>query len=152
MSKPIFNLVVESPGSATRYYQLSAQTITIGRGERNAIIIGEDAVSSRHGELRQRERGSGYDFVDLGSTNGTRLNGEVLGAEPRELHDGDLLVLGLTAKARFVRVIEIRDKVEAVTPAPGSMTKKLVRQAPSGPAINPVAAAVAKAARAKAKS
>jgi pSer/pThr/pTyr-binding forkhead associated (FHA) protein len=152
MSKPIFNLVVESPGSATRHYQLSAQTITIGRGERNAIIIGEDAVSSRHGELRQRESGNGYDFVDLGSTNGTRLNGEVLGAEPRELHDGDLLVLGLTAKARFVRVIEIRDKVEAVTPAPGSMTKKLVRQAPSGPAINPVAAAVAKAARAKAKS
>ena len=150
MSKPIFNLVVESPGTVARYYQLSSRTITIGRGERNAIIVGEDAVSSRHGELRQRE--SGYDFVDLGSTNGTRLNGEVLGAEPRELHDGDLLVLGLTAKARFVRVIEIRDKVEAVTPAPGSMTKKLIRQAPSGPAINPVAAAVAKAARAKAKS
>jgi len=150
MSKPIFNLVVESHGSAPRHYQLSARTITIGRGERNAIIIGEDAVSSRHGELRQRE--SGYDFVDLGSTNGTRLNGEVIGAEPRELHDGDLLVLGLTAKAHFVRVIEIRDKVEAVTPAPGSMTKKLVRQTPTGPAINPVAAAVAKAARAKAKS
>lgn len=148
MSKPIFNLVVESPGSAPRHYQLSARTITIGRGERNAIIIGEDAVSSRHGELRQRE--SGYDFVDLGSTNGSRLNGEVLGSDPRELHDGDVLVLGLTAKARFVRVIEIRDKVEATAPAPGSMTKKLVRQTPTGPAINPVAAAVAKAARAKA--
>ena len=148
MSKPIFNLVVESPGSAPRHYQLSARTITIGRGERNAIIVGEDAVSSRHGELRQRE--NGYDFVDLGSTNGSRLNGEVLGSEPRELHDGDVLVLGLTAKARFVRVIEIRDKVEATAPAPGSMTKKLVRQTPTGPAINPVAAAVAKAARAKA--
>jgi pSer/pThr/pTyr-binding forkhead associated (FHA) protein len=148
MSKPIFNLVVESPGSAPRHYQLSARTISIGRGERNAIIIGEDAVSSRHGELRQRE--SGYDFVDLESTNGSRLNGEVLGSDPRELHDGDVLVLGLAAKARFVRVFEIRDKVEATAPAPGSMTKKLVRQSPTGPAINPVAAAVAKAARAKA--
>jgi pSer/pThr/pTyr-binding forkhead associated (FHA) protein len=148
MSKPIFNLVVESPDSAPRHYQLSARTITIGRGERNAIIVSEDAVSSRHGELRQRE--SGYDFVDLESTNGSRLNGEVLGSDPRELHDGDVLVLGLTAKARFVRVIEIRDKVEATAPAPGSMTKKLVRQEPTGPAINPVAAAVAKAARAKA--
>jgi pSer/pThr/pTyr-binding forkhead associated (FHA) protein len=148
MSKPIFNLVVESPGSAPRHYQLSARAITIGRGERNAIIISDDAVSSRHGELRRRE--SGYDFVDLDSTNGTRLNGEVLGSEPRELHDGDQLLLGLTAKARFVRVIEIRDKIEAIAPSPGSMTKKLVRQSPSGPAINPVAAAVAKAARAKA--
>lgn len=149
MSKPIFNLVVESPGSAPRHYQLSARTISIGRGERNAVIIGEDAVSSRHGELRQRE--SGYDYIDLGSTNGSRLNGEVLGQEPRELHDGDILLLGLTAKARFVRVIEIRDKIEATSPTPGSMTKKLVRQSPSGPAINPVAAAVAKAARANAK-
>jgi len=149
MSKPIFNLVVESPGSAPRHYQLSARTITIGRGERNAIIVGEDAVSSRHGEFRQRE--SGYDFVDLGSTNGSRINGEILGSEPRELHDGDLLLLGLTAKARFVRVIEIRDKAEATSPTPGSMTKKLVRQTPTGPAINPVAAAVAKAARANAK-
>lgn len=149
MSKPIFNLVVESPGSAPRHYQLSARTITIGRGERNAIIIGEDAVSSRHGELRQRE--SGYDYIDLDSTNGTRLNGEILGPEPRELHDGDAILLGLAAKARFVRVIEIRDKVEATTPAAGSITKKLVRQEPTGPAINPVAAAVAKATRAKAK-
>jgi len=149
MSKPIFNLVVESPGSAPRHYQLSARTITIGRGERNAIIVGEDAVSSRHGEFRQRE--SGYDFVDLGSTNGSRINGEILGSEPRELHDGDLLLLGLTAKARFVRVIEIRDKAEATSRTPGSMTKKLVRQTPTGPAINPVAAAVAKAARANAK-
>lgn len=149
MSKPIFNLVVESPGSAPRHYQLSARTISIGRGERNAVIIGEDAVSSRHGELRQRE--SGYDYIDLGSTNGSRLNGEVLGQEPRELHDGDILLLGLTAKARFVRVIEIRDKIETTVPAAGSMTKKLVRQSPSGPAINPVAAAVAKAARANAK-
>lgn len=149
MSKPIFNLVVESPGAAPRHYQLSARTISIGRGERNAVIIGEDAVSSRHGELRQRE--SGYDYIDLGSTNGSRLNGEVLGQEPRELHDGDILLLGLTAKARFVRVIEIRDKIETTVPAAGSMTKKLVRQSPSGPAINPVAAAVAKAARANAK-
>jgi pSer/pThr/pTyr-binding forkhead associated (FHA) protein len=147
MSKPIFNLVVESPGSAPRHYQLSARTITIGRGERNAIIIGEDAVSSRHGELRQRE--SGYDYIDLDSTNGTRLNGEILGSDPRKLHEGDVLLLGLTAKASFIRVIEIRDKVGATAPPQGAVTKKLVRQSPNGPAINPVAAAIAKAARAK---
>jgi pSer/pThr/pTyr-binding forkhead associated (FHA) protein len=149
MSKPIFNLVVESPGSAPRHYQLSARSIRIGRDGSNAIVIGEDAVSSRHGELRQRE--SGYDFIDLGSTNGTRLNGEVLGSEPRELHEGDILLLGLTAKARFIRVIEIRDQVEATAPAQGTVTKKLLRQSPAGPAINPVAAAVAKAARARVK-
>lgn len=149
MSKPIFNLVVELPGAAARYYQLSAKAVCIGRGDGNAIIIEEDAVSSRHCEIRQRE--GAVSLIDLRSTNGTRLNGEALGTEARELHDGDVIFLGLTAKARFVRVVEIRDKAENISPTPGSLTKKLERQTATGPAINPVAAAVAKAARDRAK-
>lgn len=151
MSKAIFNLVVELPGAPVRYYQLGAATIKIGRGDKNGIIIEEDTVSSRHGELRRG--GSGYEFVDLGSTNGTRLNGESVGAEPRELHEGDILVFGHTVKARYVRVIEICDKTAKEPVQPGSLTRKLERgKTPAGPAINPVAAAVAKAARAKANT
>jgi len=147
--KPLHSLVIELPGSPPRHYLLSAPSIRLGRVEGNAIVVEEEAVSARHCELRRTASGA-YEIHDLGSTNGTRLNGESIGSDPRELHDGDLLLLGLAAKARFVRVIEIRDKVEPTDPAPGSMTKRLVRQAPTGPTINPVAAAVAKAARAKA--
>lgn len=144
-SKPLHCLVIELPGSPPRHFLLSAATIRLGRTEGNAIVVEEDAVSARHCELRRV--GSGYQIVDLGSTNGTRLNGEALGAEPRDLHDGDVLLLGIAAKARFVRVREIRDKAEA-PPAAGSATRRLEPQElPPRPAINPVAAAVAKAAR-----
>jgi len=142
--KPIHNLVVELPGCNPRHYQLGAASIRIGRVDGNAIVVEEDAVSARHCELRRCA--AGFTIADLGSTNGTRLNGEAIGKEARELHDGDVILLGLTAKARFVRVIEIRERVEP-SAAAGSVTRRLER-----PEINPVAAAVAKAARANAKA
>lgn len=144
-SKPLHNLVVELPGSPPRYFQLSASVIRIGRVEGNAIVLEEDAVSARHCELLRTASGA-YEVRDLGSTNGTRLNGESIGAETRELHDGDTLLLGVLAKARFVRVHEIRDRVDPAPSAAGSVTMRLER-----PAINPVAAAVAKAAKASAR-
>jgi hypothetical protein len=124
--------MIELPGSPPRHFLLNAATIRLGRLEGNAIVVEEDAVSARHCELRRT--GSGY---QIGA----------LGAEPRELHDGDVLLLGIAAKARFVRVHEIRDKAEAA-PASGSATRRLEPQEmPPRPAINPVAAAVAKASK-----
>jgi pSer/pThr/pTyr-binding forkhead associated (FHA) protein len=144
-SKPLHNLVVELPGSPPRYFQLNASVIRIGRIEGNAIVVEEDAVSARHCELLRTASG-GYEVRDLGSTNGTRLNGEAISGDARELHDGDNLLFGVAAKARFVRVHEIRDRVDPAPTAAGSVTMRLER-----PAINPVAAAVAKAAKASAR-
>jgi pSer/pThr/pTyr-binding forkhead associated (FHA) protein len=144
-SKPLHSLVIELPGSPSRHYLLSAASIRLGRVEGNAIVVEEEAVSARHCELRRSASGA-YEIRDLGSTNGTRLNGEALGPEARELHDGDTLLLGLAAKARFVRIHEIRDRVDPAPTAAGSVTMRLER-----PAINPVAAAVAKAAKASAR-
>ena len=144
-SKPLHHRATELPGSPPRYFQLSASVIRIGRVEGNAIVVEEDAVSARHCELRRTASG-GYEVLDLGSTNGTRLNGEAISGEARELHDGDNLLFGVAAKARFVRVHEIRDRVDPAPSAAGSVTMRLER-----PAINPVAAAVAKAAKASAR-
>jgi pSer/pThr/pTyr-binding forkhead associated (FHA) protein len=144
-SKSLHSLVIELPGSPPRHYLLNAASIRLGRVEGNAIVVEEEAVSARHCELRRTASGA-YEIRDLGSTNGTRLNGETLGPEARELHDGDTLLLGLAAKARFVRIHEIRDRVDPAPTAAGSVTMRLER-----PAINPVAAAVAKAAKASAR-
>ncbi len=149
MSSHIFNLVVEIPGRPPRHYQLSAASISVGRSDENSIIVEDDAVSGRHCELR-REKNT-YRIVDVGSTNGTRLNGEKISSEPKKLRDGDQISLGLTAKARFVRVIEVNEKVEKGPVESGSMTRRL-RRSPSRPAINPVAAAVAKAEKSNRKS
>ncbi|MDF1825616.1 MAG: FHA domain-containing protein [Verrucomicrobiales bacterium] len=146
MSSQLYNLVVEIPGRPPRHYQLSASVISIGRGDQNSIIVEDDAVSGSHCELRLHERN--YRIVDSGSTNGTLLNGERISGVPKKLRDGDRLSLGLTATARFVRVIEVKDRLDQPVAEAGATTMRL-RRSPSRPAINPVAAAVAKAAKSK---
>jgi len=68
--------------------------VAIGRHPINDLRFDAERdldVSSRHAELRAVE--SRYVLVDLGSTNGTFVNGERVIGE-RELHDGDILTFG----------------------------------------------------------
>ncbi|MET7712117.1 FHA domain-containing protein [Streptomyces sp. NPDC005407] len=53
---------------------LSARTVRIGRGPDNDLVIDELVVSRRHAELRALPDDT-YEIVDLGSHNGTFLNG-----------------------------------------------------------------------------
>jgi len=54
---------------------LPARTVRIGRGDENDLVIDELVVSRRHAELRAHPDGT-YEIVDLGSHNGTFLNGQ----------------------------------------------------------------------------
>lgn len=68
--------------------------VAIGRHPINDLRFDAERdldVSSRHAELRAVE--SRYVLVDLGSTNGTFVNGERVTGE-RELHDGDIVTFG----------------------------------------------------------
>jgi|GEM_PF-794152 len=67
-------------------------TLLCGRSSRAELILEETAVSRRHAIFfRESER----DWVrDAGSTNGTRVNGEVV-REPRALRDGDRIAVGV---------------------------------------------------------
>jgi ABC transport system ATP-binding/permease protein len=58
----------------TNVRPLSARTVRIGRGPDNDLVIDELVVSRRHAELRVLPDGT-YEIVDLGSHNGTFLNG-----------------------------------------------------------------------------
>src|SRR5213596_1135400 len=54
-------------------HELVGDLITIGRAPDNTIVIGDPSVSSRHAQLQRV--GETYRLKDLGSTNGTRVNG-----------------------------------------------------------------------------
>jgi pSer/pThr/pTyr-binding forkhead associated (FHA) protein len=54
-------------------HELVEELITIGRSPDNTIVIGDPSVSSRHAQLQLV--GETYRLKDLGSTNGTRVNG-----------------------------------------------------------------------------
>jgi hypothetical protein len=74
--------------------------LTIGRLPECSIVVEDANVSRRHAELRR----DGDDVVvsDLGSTNGTRVNGaQVRGA--RRLNDGDEITVGRTSLRFEVR-------------------------------------------------
>jgi hypothetical protein len=84
-------LVVLTQSMAGRSCDLASERTTIGRIEENNFQISEPSVSSRHCEILLR----GNDIVvkDLGSTNGTFINGERI-TEEGVLKPGQTLRLG----------------------------------------------------------
>lgn len=67
-------LVLLSEGFNGRTYDLKVEKTTVGRVSDNAFEIPEASVSSHHAEIILR--GSDILIRDLGSTNGTFINGE----------------------------------------------------------------------------
>lgn len=74
-----------------REHHLDCETITIGRALESDIVITSRCVSREHARVRRQGRRTV--LVDLGSTNGTFLNGERV-LSPVELRDGDQLLVG----------------------------------------------------------
>lgn len=67
--------------------------ISVGRDKACQVLLADPAVSRRH--LSIVREGTLYFVADLGSSFGTRINGEVLPAkEKRLLRDGDVLAVG----------------------------------------------------------
>ncbi|MEO5724643.1 MAG: DUF3662 and FHA domain-containing protein [Ilumatobacteraceae bacterium] len=72
---------------------LGDHVITIGRLPECSIPVNDPNVSRRHTEVRPS--GSGFMLVDLGSTNGTKVNGMRVAGE-HLLTDGDIVSVGST--------------------------------------------------------
>jgi len=75
-------------------YPLTQSVSKIGRDQTNNISITTDHYVSRHHAWVLQMQG-GYWVEDLGSTNGTLLNGEVL-QERKQIFPGDRLTFGKT--------------------------------------------------------
>lgn len=88
-------VVVESPSlDAGAELELGRTDLTIGRGGQNDVALeGDEFASARH--ARVEPRGDGIWVQDLGSTNGTFVNGLRL-EQPHRLDPGDVLRVGET--------------------------------------------------------
>jgi len=74
--------------------ELDSTSFTVGRSFENDVAIdGDEFASARH--LRIEPRRDGVWVQDLGSTNGTYVNGERI-EEPRRLERGDVVAVGST--------------------------------------------------------
>ena len=74
---------------------------TVGRSQENDIVISDPNVSRRHARLSRAD--NGFIVEDLGSTNGTLLDGAPIDRE--RIESGDELTFGQST-ARFVRRID----------------------------------------------
>ena len=86
-------LQISFPDGTTTSHELIEDVVTIGRIAENTIEIDDASVSSHHAQLNLR--GNDYIFKDLGSTNGSRVNGQdVVPDEEHRLKDGDRIRVG----------------------------------------------------------
>jgi hypothetical protein len=83
---------VVSPGRPPRDVPFDGQPATIGRAADGDLVIADPLVSRRHARLAPR--GGQLVLADLGSTNGTRVNGHVV--REAVVGPGDRIELGAT--------------------------------------------------------
>ncbi|NDE59455.1 MAG: FHA domain-containing protein, partial [Acidimicrobiia bacterium] len=70
---------------------LGQSELVVGRLAENDIVFDDSNVSRRHARIAPST--NGWVVTDLGSTNGTKVNGVVIGGE-RSLRDGDIITVG----------------------------------------------------------
>ena len=76
-----------------RTYDLAGSHITLGRETGNDIVVQDMNASRRHAELRLNAQGI-WVVTDLGSMNGTLVNGISIASQP--LYPGDTITIGKT--------------------------------------------------------
>lgn len=91
MAAQPYELKMRSGPNTGMTFPLEQKEILIGRDLANDITIGDPEVSRRHTRLFMREEN--FFIEDLGSTNGTFLNGERI-TNPQQLRVGDVITLG----------------------------------------------------------
>lgn len=96
-ARPALDLVVE--GAVVHSYPLDAGEHVIGRAKEADIRLVDKSVSGRHATVRVQESSDFPGFfdamlIDAGSTNGTRVNGEVV--QEHRLVDGDIVGVGFS--------------------------------------------------------
>ena len=79
-------------GDGTRV-AIGDEPLTVGRLPECAVVLTDHNASRRHAQIRRV--GDQIVVVDLGSTNGTRVNGAPV--HERRLADGDVITIGRTA-------------------------------------------------------
>jgi hypothetical protein len=85
------SVVVREDGGE-RMVPLASDTVTIGRLADCDVVLKDKGASRKHARLKRRD--GTWTLTDLGSTNGTRLNGQTV--QSRELSDGDTITIGST--------------------------------------------------------
>jgi ABC transport system ATP-binding/permease protein len=87
---PQGELTIESGPDAGHSHRAGDHALRLGRSPDNDVILRDPATSGHHARLERR--GDQFWLVDLGSTNGTFVNGESI--QEKQLNHGDRMTIG----------------------------------------------------------
>ncbi len=112
---PSFRLVLKSGQNAGQEFSFDVDEVSIGRDLANALVISDPEVSRRHARLYKQ--GVNYVIEDLGSTNGTSVNGQRL-VGPYILRSGEMITFGEHTDLLFETIApDLEATVAAFRPA-----------------------------------
>ncbi len=84
------SLVLLENDRPARTFNLGKEVVTLGRLPGCDVVVPDPGASRRHAQIRLAD--GGFVLADLGSTNGTEVNGVVV--QERRLEDGDRITIG----------------------------------------------------------
>lgn len=90
VAAPQAELVIESGPDAGHTHRAGDHALRLGRSPDNDVILRDPATSGHHARIERR--GDQFWIVDLGSTNGTFVNGESI--QEKQLSHGDRVTVG----------------------------------------------------------
>lgn len=106
-SKPIVGFLYSiSRTSLGEFWPVQIGRNTIGQSEECDVCLPEGTVSSNHAVLMTRQVKNQIiaAVTDSQSTNGTKINGEMIGFTPEECHDGDIITVGNNYELLFILI------------------------------------------------
>src|SRR5258708_3718845 len=87
----LITLSTKSAAALGKMYKLEKPETVLGRSSEAELQIEEDGISSKHAKVVRAPNGQ-FQVMDLGSTNGTYLNGNKINIAA--LADGDKIQIG----------------------------------------------------------
>lgn len=120
MSERQFQLTTRKGPQPGKNFPLVAEKIIIGRDPMSDISLNDPEVSRQHMQLVRAD--SGYTLEDLGSTNGTFIDGEQVEAgEVHPLRNGQIISMGSGVTLLYEASGEVAEsEVEEAPEAPGA--------------------------------
>ena len=89
----MLKVVVHEKGGRTQRFNFESDQFAVGREEDNDLVLDRVNISKYH--LRFRRNHGRVEVIDLGSTNGTYVNGRRV-TTPLDLNKGDAVQIGKT--------------------------------------------------------
>ena len=131
-----YQLVMHSGPTPGKTFALEGDVLTIGREASNQIAINDAEISRKHSQLVSQ--GGKYVLTDLGSTNGTFVNGQRLTGQ-HVLQPGEVISLGEQISLLFETIVIVDPNATMLSAKPVMAPRGAVKPQPMGQPQQPAA-------------